>query len=469
MLISGSVWGEGKACMPARLIESLATTDGLADLFSDSSVLQAMLDFEVALAAAEAVAGIIPKVASEAIAKAASGNAFDHAALARDTLRAGTPSIPLVKALTERVRSADSNAAGFVHWGATSQDVADTTLVLLLKQAQPIIDADLSRLERALERLSDQHKNTVMLGRTLLQPAPPITFGLKAAGWLAAVRRAHENLLRSFGAALILQFGGASGTLASLGCKGIEIGSDLAKRLGLEYPEAPWHTFRDRLATLVCACGVLTGVLGKIARDVSLMMQHEVAEAAEKGGEGRGSSSTMPHKRNPIGCAVTLGSAQRLPGLVATFLGETIQEQERGVGGWQAEWQTVASVVQSTGLAACSMAEVVEGLTIDADRMRANIDSTRGGIFSERAMMLLAPEMGRDKAHKLLEEASRRSVEQKRHLSEVLREIPEVTAHLGSEILDLLETPEEYLGSAEAFRTRLLASSRRQAPAVNKE
>ncbi len=455
--------------MPARLIESLATTDRLADLFSDNSVLQAMLDFEVALAAAEAAAAIIPRAASEAIAKAASGNAFDHAALARDTLRAGTPGIPLVKVLTERVRSADSTAAGFVHWGATSQDVADTALILLLKRAQPIIDADLSRLEQALERLSGQHKSTVMLGRTLLQPAPPITFGLKAAGWFAAVHRAHENLTRSFRAALILQFGGASGTLASLGSKGIEIGSDLAKRLGLEYPDAPWHTFRDRLAALVSACGVLTAVLGKIARDVSLMMQYEVAEAAEKGGEGRGGSSTMPHKRNPIGCAVTLGAAQRLPGLVATFLGETIQEQERGVGGWQAEWQTVSSVVQSTGLAADSMAEVAEGLTIDAGRMRANIDSTGGLIFAERAMMLLAPKIGRDKAHNLLEEASRRSLEQKRRLSEVLREMPEVTAQLGSEFLDRLDAPEDYLGSAEAFRTRLLASSRQRMPAVSKD
>ena len=443
-----------------RLIESLATTDSLAELFSDQSVLQALLDFEVALARAEARVGIIPHAAVESIAAAAKAEAFDVAALSRDMLRGGAAAIPLAKALTEQVRANDAEAARYVHWGATSQDVADTALVLLLKRAQPILAADISRLEQALRRLSEEHKNTVMLGRTLMQGAPPVTFGLKAAGWLGAVCRGRKRLDASFRETLIVQFGGASGTLASLGEQGTAVALALAKELGLACPEAPWHTHRDRLANLICACGVLTGSLGKIARDVSLMMQNEVAEVSEPGGRGRGGSSTMPHKRNPIGSTVTLAAAHRVPGEVAAFLSAMVQEHERGVGGWQAEWPIVASVIQSTGLAAASMAEVAEGLSVDPARMRANIDATRGVVFAERAMMLLGSKLGRDVAHKLLEEATRTSVSQGKHLSEVLAEIPEVTSHIEGSTLRQLELPEQYLGSAEAFREALLSSAR---------
>ena len=445
-----------------RLIESLATTDSLAELFSDQSVLQALLDFEVALARAEARVGIVPQAAAKSIAAAAKAEAFDVAALSRDMLRGGAAAIPLAKALTERVRANDAEAARYVHWGATSQDVADTALVLLLKRARPILAADISRLEQALRRLSEEHKNTVMLGRTLMQGAPPVTFGLKAAGWLGAVCRGRKRLDASFTEMLIVQFGGASGTLASLGKHGTAVALALAKELGLASPEAPWHTHRDRLANLICACGVLTGSLGKIARDISLMMQNEVAEVSEPGGRGRGGSSTMPHKRNPIGSTVTLAAAHRVPGEVAAFLSAMVQEHERGVGGWQAEWPIVASVIQSTGLAAASMAEVAEGLSVDPARMRANIDATRGVVFAERAMMLLGSKLGRDVAHKLLEDATRKSVTQGKHLSEVLAEIPEVTSHIESSTLRQLELPEQYLGSAEAFREALLASTREE-------
>lgn len=443
----------------ARLIESLATTAPLAELFSDQSVLQALLDFEVALARAEARAGIVPHAAAESIAAAAKAEAFDVAALSHDMLRAGTVGVPLAKALTERVREKNTEAARYVHWGATSQDVADTALVLLLKRAQPILAGDISRLEQALGKLSDEHKKSVMLGRTLMQGAPPVTFGLKAAGWLAAVHRSRKRLDSSFAELLIVQFGGASGTLASLGEKGIAVALALSKELGLACPEAPWHTHRDRLANLICDCGVLTGSLGKIARDISLLMQNEVAEVAEPGGDGRGGSSTMPHKRNPIGSALALAAAQRVPAEVAAFLSAMVQEHERGVGGWQAEWPIVASVIQSTGLAAASMAEVAEGLTVDAARMRTNIEATRGVIFAERAAMLLASDLGRDVAHKLVEEATRKSVMQGRNLSEVLAEINEVTAHIDTSTLRELEVPEEYLGSAEVFREALLSSA----------
>jgi 3-carboxy-cis,cis-muconate cycloisomerase len=443
--------------MPARLIESLATTEELDDLFSDQSVLQAMLDFESALARAEARVDVIPQFAANAIRKAAKRENFDIANLAATTLRAGTPGIPLVKMLTEKVRALNAEAAGYVHWGATSQDVADTALILLLKRAQPILSGDVVRLTRALKKLSQEHKETVMLGRTLMQPAPPITFGLKAAGWLASVQRSKENLDTAFSSALILQFGGASGTLASLGKKGTDVVRALANELKLACPEAPWHTKREHLATLMCACGVLTGSLGKMARDISLLMQAEIAEVSEPGGDGRGGSSTMPHKTNPIGCALTFAAAQRVPGLVASFLSGMVQEHERGVGGWQAEWPTVAAIIQATGLAAASMAEIAEGLTVNAARMRSNINATHGAIFAERATMLLAAKLGRDVAHKILQDAVKKSTNQKRRLSEVLAEIPEVTNHLERSVLRTLEQPEEYLGSAEIFRKALLS------------
>ena len=449
--------------MSGRLIDSLATTPALAELFSDESVLRAMLDFEAALARAEARSGVIPPDAADAIAASAKPGNFDVAALADATFRAGTPAIPLVKALTEQVRKNDAEAARFVHWGATSQDIADTAMSLLLKRAEPILSGDLLRLEKALVALTERRKDSVMIGRTLLQPAPPVTFGLKAAGWFGAVRRGRRRLQNGFRAAAVLQFGGASGTLASLGDRGIAVTQAVSMELGFGTPAAaPWHTQRDQLATLICACGVLTGSLGKMARDISLLMQHEVGEASEPGGEGRGGSSTMPNKRNPIACSLTLAATHRVPGLVASFLSAMVQEHERGVGGWQAEWPVVSAVVQSTGVAIASMAEVAEGLSVDTERMRVNIENTNGVIFAERAMMLLGAKLGRDVAHKILETAARKSANEGRNLAAVLAEMPEVSVHLRSIELEQLETPAQYLGSAEAFREALIADSDRE-------
>ena len=454
--------------MSARLVESLATTPALAALFSDDSILQAMLEFEAALARAEARHGVIPREAADAIAAGARRGNFDIPALADAAFRAGTPVIPLVKMLTDQVRKTDAASARFVHWGATSQDVTDTAMSLLLKRAEPILMGDLRRLEKSLADLSARHKDSVMLGRTLLQPAPPVTFGLKTAGWLAPVARCRRRLQKAFRAAAVLQFGGASGTLASLGDRGILVAETLSAELGFrDAPAVPWHTQRDQLATLICSCGVLTGSLGKMARDISLLMQNEVGEAAEPGGEGRGGSSTMPNKHNPTACALTLAAAHRVPGLVASFLSAMLQEHERGVGGWQAEWPIVAAVVQSTGVAIASTAEVAEGLSVDAQRMRLNIENTNGTIFAERAMMLLGAKLGRDVAHKVLEAAVRKSVEEGRHLAAILAETHEVKAHLGSAELDDLETPEQYLGSAEAFRKALAAESDREDPDRN--
>ncbi|MGA3203254.1 MAG: lyase family protein, partial [Bryobacteraceae bacterium] len=337
---------------------------------------------------------------------------FDIAELVRQSLRAGTPAIPLVRMLTEKVRAANEPAAGFVHWGATSQDVTDTVLVLLLGRCRRVLEADHDRVMLGLRRLSDDHANTVMLGRTLLQPAPPVTFGLKAASWSGAIRRGWARVSSRFDESAYLQFGGASGTLAALGDRGIAVSEALAEELKLACPDAPWHGHRDRLAALMAALGIYTASLGKMALDIALLMQYEVGEVAEPGGDGRGGSSSMPHKRNPTACMLAIAASKRTPGLVSNFLSGMVQEHERGVGGWQSEWATVEAIVQAAGVALESMAEVAEGLTVDVQRMRRNIESTRGAVFSEQARY--------------------RAV--------------------ASEL-----EPEDYLGSAEQFRRRLLA------------
>jgi len=446
--------------MPVRLIDSLSTTEPLAEVFSDHSVLRAMLDFEVALARAEAKFKIIPTAAARAIAKAAHSEDFDPATIARETLRAGTPGIPLVKALRQRVAQEDPTAADFVHWGATSQDVADTALVLLLKKAAPILDDDLVRLQNALQILVRKHKGTVMLGRTLLQPAPPVTLGLKVAGWLGSIRRGRARLNGAFSDAFVLQLGGASGTLAALGKRGIEVGEELAKQVGLGYPDAPWHTHRDRLANVVCACGILTGSFGKMARDISLLMQFEVGELAEPSDSGRGGSSTMPQKRNPIASTIALAAASRVPALTAAYLSQMVQEHERAVGGWQAEWTTISSVIQSTGVVIASMAEAAEGLTVNEKRMKANLELSRGTIFAEKAALLLSHELGRERAHQLLEEATDPKQMCDRTLSEMLSQMPEVHGYIAKEALRKLEDPGDYLGVAREFAERLSRPAR---------
>jgi 3-carboxy-cis,cis-muconate cycloisomerase len=452
--------------MVVRLMESLATTPKMAALFSDESVLAAMLAFEAGLARAEASLGIIPSTTVAPIENAARAELYDAGKIAAASVRSGTATIPLVKAVRERVGKVSPSAAGFVHWGATSQDVADTAIVLLLKQARTILQADSARIESALYQLSERHAHTVMLSRTLLQAAVPTTFGLKVAGWLGALRRDHMRLDDAFEQAVVLQFGGAGGTLASLGDRGIAAGQALAKELSLDYPDAPWHTHRDRLAALMCAFGVMVGSLGKMARDISLLMQNEVAEVAEPAAKGRGGSSAMPHKQNPVGCTLTLAAAYRMPGLVSMFLSSMVQEHERAAGGWQSEWATISSIVQETGLAAASMAEVAEGLAVDAARMRANLEATHGTIFAERATMLLSGKLGRELTSSLIERAIAESVDIGRNFVEVLAGMREVKEALDAATLRDLQSPESYLGAAEEFRRRL-AQSQKQRESVS--
>ena len=441
--------------MSFRLLQGLGTTEALADVFDDRALIAAMLQFELALARAEARLGVIPAHAVGPIAAAAMNpDAFDIAAIEARARRTGTIAIGLVEGLTDKVRELDAPSAGFVHWGATSQDVTDTALVLCLARARPILEHHHQRLVDALRSLSDVHAGTPMLGRTLLQPAPPVTFGLKAAGWYAASMRGWTRVRSGFDEVQVLQFGGASGTLAALGDRGLDVSTELGRELGLALPEAPWHAHRDRLAALLVACGVYVATLGKIAGDVALLMQGEVAEAAGPGG----GSSTLPHKRNPAGCAIAIAAAMRVPGLVASFLSGMAQQHERGVGGGHAEGPTVASVVQATGAALSAVQEVIETLTVDPARMRANIDTTQGLVFSERAMMLLAPTIGREAAYTLVENAATRARMHGGRFADALAALPEVTKILTPADLSTLDAPEEYLGMAERLRVQLLAT-----------
>jgi len=449
--------GEGRRenSLSSSLIDCLATTDALAEVFSDASVMRAMLDFEVALARASWVAGAIPMNAAAIIVEASATAAFDAQAIARAARAEATPSIPLVKALRDLVLQKDVASATYVHWGATSQDVTDTSLILLLKRARKPIAIDHYRLERALHVLSGRHADTIMMGRTLLQPAVPITFGLKVAQWAAPIRRSWRRLERAWRKTRVIQLGGAAGTRAALGDNATRVVTLMAKELGLR-PAAPWHTDRDRLGALISACGLYVASLAKVARDVTLLMQAEIKEAAEPGG----GSSTMPQKQNPSGCAVVLAAAARLPGLVASYLTAMTHEHERGVGGIQAEWPIVSAVVQATGAAAAALASVVEGLEVDPARMQVNLEATRGTIYAERAALLLAPALGRDRAQELVADALALSRANDIPFASALRSATEGERTLAPGLLDDVDRPERYLGSAEAIRTQLLGEER---------
>ena len=417
--------------------------------------LQAMLDVEAALAEVQASVGMIPQSAAGAIRAAARSELYDAALIEAEARSDGNPAIPLVRLLTSRVASIDAEAARYVHWGATSQDIIDTALVLQLRRCVPAILGDLERAAEAAARHARQHAATPMAGRTWLQQATPITFGLQAAGWLDALDRVRHSVRAAFDGAMVLQFGGASGTLAALGQHGPAVATRLAAHLSLALPALPWHAHRDRLASLACALGVATGTNGKIARDLGLLAQTEVGEAHEAQGQAGGSSS-MPHKQNPVRAAMAIAAAVRAPGLVATMLSAMLQEHQRGLGGWQAEWETLPELVSIAGRAAQAVAEALDGLVIDPARMRRNLELTNGLVLAEAVVMQLAPAMGKQEAHAHVERAARRAAEEHRALADVLAEDPAVTAILDGPHIKSTLMPASYLGSAAVFVANVL-------------
>jgi len=440
------------------LLAPMLSSAAMRAVCDDAAYLQHMLDFEAALARAEAAAGAIPARAATPIANACKAGAFDLGALAEAATRSGNLAIPLVKALTADVAKADADAARYVHWGATSQDVIDTAGMLTLRAAIDALLPDIDRAIAGFAKLAQRHRDTAVVARTWLQHALPMPFGLKLAEYAAALHRSRTRLNRLRSEALALQFGGAAGTLAALGDKGWVVAERLARELELPLPDAPWHTHRDRIAEAASVLAIVAGTCGKIARDIQLMMQTDVAEAFEPSGEGRGGSSTMPHKRNPVAAATALAAATMAPNLAATIFAAQVQDHERSAGPWHAEWPTLPSLLLVTSGALAAIVDIAEGLEVDAARMRVNLDATGGLIMAEAVTMALAEKIGKSAAHHLVEAASKKAVAEKKGLRDVLTKYPDVVTHLSADKLTKLFEPMAYQGISQALIDRLLAS-----------
>ncbi|WP_192553007.1 3-carboxy-cis,cis-muconate cycloisomerase [Pseudomonas sp. IzPS59] len=440
-----------------QLFDAYFTAREMREVFCDQGRVQAMLDFEAALARAEARVGVIPDSAVASIENACRAELFDFAALGEAIATAGNSAIPLVKALGKRIAASDAEAERYVHLGATSQDVMDSGLVLQLRQALALIEAELAQLADSLATQAQRHAATPLAGRTWLQHATPVTLGMKIAGWLGAVTRSRQRLRELKPRLLVLQFGGASGTLAALGEQALPIARALAEELQLTLPEQPWHTQRDRIVEFGAVLGLIAGSLGKLGRDISLLMQTEAAEVFEPSAPGKGGSSTMPHKRNPVGAAVLIGAATRVPGLVSTLFSAMPQEHERSLGLWHAEWETLPDICCLVSGALQQARLLADGLEVDAARMARNLELTQGLVLAEAVSIVLVQRVGRDAAHHLLEQCCKRAVAEQRHLRAVLGDEPQVTAELSATELDHLLDPARYLGQAQVWVERALA------------
>nr|WP_306275164.1 3-carboxy-cis,cis-muconate cycloisomerase [Pseudomonas oleovorans] len=440
-----------------QLFDAYFTAPAMRAIFCDVGRVQGMLDFEAALARAEARVGVIPAEAVAPIAAACKAELYDYPALAQAIATAGNSAIPLVKALGKRIAATDPEAERYVHLGATSQDAMDSGLVLQLRAAIGLLESDLAKLADALAAQAERHIDTPLAGRTWLQQATPVTLGMKLAGVLGAVTRHRQRLSELKPRLLSLQFGGASGSLAALGEAGWSVSGALAQELELTLPEQPWHTQRDRLVEFASLLGMIAGSLGKLGRDLSLLMQTEAGEVFEPSAPGKGGSSTMPHKRNPVSAAVLIGAATRAPGLVATMFSAMPQEHERSLGLWHAEWDTLPELCCLVSGALQQALLVVPGLEVDAARMRANLELTQGLVLAEAVSIALAQKIGRDAAHHLIEQCCKQAVREGVHLRAVLGANAEVSAQLSAAELDRLLDAAHYLGQARRWVERAVA------------
>lgn len=429
--------------------------EACAAQFADARLLAAMARFEGALAMASVGAGFVPADAAAIIAKVAAHAKFDADAIGKAARRSATLAIPFVKSLTEQVGAVSADAARYVHFGATSQDVVDTGIVLCLGPASERLLSLAKRAGDAAAVLAKRHAKTPMAARTLLQPAVPVTFGWKAAVWLSAIARARAGFSMAARDIRRLQFGGAGGTLSSYGTHGEAVADALAAELGLARAPITWHSVRDGYARLGAETAIVAGAAGKIARDISLLMQPEIGEVAEPSGAGRGGSSAMPHKRNPVGCVAALEAAQRAPHLAAVLLSQLSPEHERGLGQWQGQWFTLRDLLCSTCGALAAMAEVLEGLAVDERAMRANLDRTRGLVFSENVSLALSRTLGKQAAHALTEKLCEAAVREGKTLAEALRADP-AGRSIDAKEFDALFDPESCYGSAPAMIERAL-------------
>ncbi|MGH3487615.1 MAG: 3-carboxy-cis,cis-muconate cycloisomerase [Actinopolymorphaceae bacterium] len=433
---------------------------------SDAAVLRAMLDAESALAHAEADADLFPRETAEAISAACDPHGYDLPRLGQQADASGNPVVPLVRALTSRV---PPEVRPWVHHGATSQDILDTAFVLMVARAMDLLAPTLDAAAAACARLADTHRGTLMVARTLGQQALPTTFGLRCAGWLTGLEEAAVRLT-SVRTNLAVQLGGAAGTLAALGpATGVAVADHYARRLGLSAPTMPWHTDRQRWLDVATALGGVVTAAGKIALDVTLLAQTEVAEVAEGGtaddGTGRGGSSALPHKRNPVDSVLVVAAARRVPGLVATVHASALHEHERATGAWHAEWEPLRDLVRLAGGALRRTGRLLDGLVVDADRMRANLDASGGLVMAESVASRLAPALGRTAAHERVGELTRAAVRTGTSFRDQLLAADDLRTLLTPADIDDALDPRGWLGSTDAFVDRALAAHHRRTTA----
>jgi len=442
--------------MAGELFGPIFVPERFSEAVSGRAWLRAMLEAEGALAVAQARIGLIPPQAAETIVSCCDVNRFDPGEIGRRGRAQGNPVPPLVRALTGAVSEGSEDAASHVHKGATSQDIMDTAAMLVCRHALDLILTEIEGIATACAHLADTYRDTLMPGRTLLQQALPTTFGLKAAGWLVSVLEARGRLLAVRETGLAVQLGGAAGTLASLGPAGTQVLDEFARELGLAEPVVPWHTDRARISEIGGALSLLAGVLGKISQDIILMVQTEIGEVMEPAGEGRGGSSTLPHKRNPILSVTAAASARRVLDLSHTLQAALVGEHERAVGAWHSEWEALSDALALAGGAAAAVREVTEGLEVHPEKMRENLNTTEGLLLAENVTTVAAEYLGRLEAHDLVEEASHRVLEGGKSLREELLSEPRLGEVLSEEEIDAALDPASYLGSAGEFVDRAL-------------
>jgi len=438
----------------SSVFADIFATAAMRRIFSDEARVQYYLDIEAALARVQARLGIIPDEAAVEIIRHCHAAEIDFARLKTATERIGYPVLPVVQQLVARC---SGGLGEWCHWGATTQDITDTATVLQIRDALTLVEGDLSAIATSLTALARRHRDTPMAGRSNLQQATPISFGFKCAVWLAGFQRHLERLRELRPRVLVGEFGGASGTLASLGKDGLRVQDALMAELALAEPEIAWHTMRDRIAEVGCFLGLVCGTLGKVAFDIKLMMQTEVEEAFEPFADGRGSSSTMPQKRNPISCVYIHACISVVRQHVAALLDAMVEDHERSTGPWEIEWIVLPDIFSLAAAALHHARFLLEGLQIDPARMRTNLDATRGLIVSEAVMMGLGPALGRQRAHDLVYAICRDVVAGRGSFLDLLAEHPEIRPHMAREKLAALVDPANYLGQAGEMVDRVLA------------
>lgn len=438
----------------SAIFRDIFSTAAMRQVFSDEHRVQCYLDIEAALAQVQAHLNLIPQRAADEISAKCTLDTMDMGKLKAQTELIGYPVLPVVQQL---VAACADRLGEYCHWGATTQDITDTATVMQIREALTLIEHELTAIAESLTNLARRYRDTPMAGRSNLQQAVPITFGYKVATWLAAIERHQQRLAELRPRVLVGEFGGAAGTLASLGTDGLKVQEGLMAKLGLAQPVIAWHTARDGIAEAACFLGLLTGTLGKIETDIKLLMQTEVGEVFEPYARDRGSSSTMPQKRNPISCNYIHACMAMVRQLVAALLDAMVEDHERSTGPWEIEWIAVPDIFLLTSGALQQARTLLTGLEIDAARMRANLDITQGLICTEAVMMGLAPHLGRQRAHDLVYGISRQASVSGQPLLDLLAANEEISAHLDRAALAKLVDPEAYLGLATEMVDRVLA------------